>query len=54
VGGDADKFLAGREEGNLAGVDPLRFLLDREENSLQEETHGWVLFSLSLHSKLLF
>lgn len=54
VGGDAYKFLAGREEGNLVGVDPLRFLLDREKNNLQEETHGWVLFSFRLHSKFLF
>lgn len=40
MGGNAYKFLAGGEEGNLVGVDPLRFLLDREENNLQEETHG--------------
>lgn len=32
----------------------LRFLLDREENTLQEETHGRVLFSCRLHSKFIF
>lgn len=54
MGGDAYKFLAGREEGNLVGVDPLRFLLNGEENNLQEETHGRVLFSFRLRSKFLF